>query len=72
MYVVQDGAKEIDHIATLPSNLLDALRALEADRDLAKLLGPEFISAFLKLKKAEWKEYMQHLSAWEVENTLDC
>jgi len=72
MYAVADGAPEIAHIAKLPLNLLDALRTLDADTELASLLGAEFVQAFLKLKQAEWNEYMQHLSAWEVENTLDC
>merc|ERR1712080_647369 len=53
MYAVADGAPEIAHVATLPSNLLDALRALEADKDMATLLGADLVSAFLKLKTAE-------------------
>ena len=35
-------------------------------------LGEPFISAFLKLKRADWNEYAGHLTEWERRNTLDC
>lgn len=56
----------------LPLNLLDALRALEADKPLAKALGAEVTAAFIKLKNAEWTQYTQHLTQWERDVTLDC
>ena len=56
----------------LPLNLLDALRALEASPVLRKGLGEPFISAYLKLKLADWNEYAGHLTEWERRNTLDC
>ena len=55
----------------LPQNLLDALRALEKDRGLAETLGTETVAAFAKLKRAEWDDYMRHLSEWERTNALD-
>ena len=55
----------------LPLNLLDALRAFDADRTLKAALGAEFSSAYLKLKHKEWDSYMRHFSRWETENTLD-
>ncbi|MEO0819546.1 MAG: type III glutamate--ammonia ligase [Pseudomonadota bacterium] len=56
----------------LPRNLLDALRALEADTALAEAIGPETIAALLRLRHDEWTQYMRHLSDWEREATLDC
>jgi glutamine synthetase len=56
----------------LPLNLLDALRELEANTAFSKLLGDETVSAFVKLKNAEWNAYTSHLSDWERQNTLDC
>ncbi|MEL6980542.1 MAG: type III glutamate--ammonia ligase, partial [Pseudomonadota bacterium] len=56
----------------LPLNLLDALRALEADAALAERIGPETIAAFVKLKHEEWNGYARHLTSWERENALDC
>jgi len=72
MYKIPDGAPEISHIRKLPSNLLDALRLLEGDKEISALLGQRFVDAFLKLKHAQWTEYTQHLSAWELKTTLDC
>jgi glutamine synthetase len=56
----------------LPSNLLDALRELEGNAILQNRLGPEFISAYLKLKYQEWNDYSSHLSRWELRHTMDC
>jgi glutamine synthetase len=56
----------------LPLNLLDALRAFESSATLKTALGAPFVSAYAKLKHAEWNEYAAHLSAWERQATLDC
>lgn len=55
----------------LPLNLLDALRAYEADPDLQNALGTEFSAAYLKLKHNEWNSYCSQFSKWEHDTTLD-
>jgi len=55
----------------LPLNLLDALRAFEADTELTQMLGQEMSDAFVKLKMGEWKSYTAHFTQWERANTLD-
>ncbi|KNG93292.1 type III glutamate--ammonia ligase [Pseudaestuariivita atlantica] len=55
----------------LPLNLLDALRAFHKDSDLRIALGNECSDAFLKLKHAEWTDYMGHFTDWEKANALD-
>ncbi|MEM6385203.1 MAG: type III glutamate--ammonia ligase [Pseudomonadota bacterium] len=55
----------------LPLNLLDAIRAFEADTELTDMLGPEMSAAFVKLKSQEWQSYMAHFSDWERANALD-
>ena len=55
----------------LPLNLLDALRAFEASAMLRDALGAAFTTAYAKLKRDDWAAYMRHLSAWEIETTLD-
>ncbi len=55
----------------LPLNLLDALRALEADEALTAVLGEEVSRAFLKIKRQEWDSYAAHFSEWERRHTLD-
>jgi glutamate---methylamine ligase len=59
-------------VKKLPLNLLDALRALERSEVLGRAFGPEFIASYLKLKHAEWADYMRHLTVWERDTTLDC
>lgn len=56
----------------LPLNLLDSLRAFEKSAVLKAGLGEEFMTAFAKLKHAEWLDFKRHLSPWEREHTLDC
>jgi glutamine synthetase len=55
----------------LPLNLLDALRALDADAAFKTALGDEFAAAFMKIKHLEWRSYTAHFSEWERANTLD-
>ena len=62
----------VSEVRRLPSNLLDALRALRANETLAKILGSPFIDAYTKLKEHEWQEHHGHISAWERQATLDC
>ncbi|EKN00540.1 MULTISPECIES: type III glutamate--ammonia ligase [unclassified Acidocella] len=64
-HLVKDAKK-------LPLNLLDALRALEANDTLKATLGEGFVSAYTKLKHGEWNAYAAHLSDWERQATLDC
>jgi glutamine synthetase len=61
-----------DKVKQLPTNFLDALRCLETNEVLSKALGTAFITAYLKLKRQMWNDYSAHISAWELENSLDC
>jgi glutamine synthetase len=56
----------------LPLNLLDALRAFEADAPLRAALGEPFARAYLTLRHADWNTHARHLSAFERDATLDC
>ncbi len=55
----------------LPLNLLDALRAFDADAGLKRALGEEFSQAYLKLRHEDWSRYAAHFTQWERETTLD-
>lgn len=55
----------------LPLNMLDAVRAFDADDGFKAALGPEFAAAFVKMKTQEWDAFVSHFSAWERDNTLD-
>lgn len=55
----------------LPLNMLDALRAYDADAELKAAMGSEFSAAFLKMKQQEWNSFVSHFTQWEKANTLD-
>lgn len=55
----------------LPLNMLDAVRAFDADEGLKAALGTEFSSSYVKMKTQEWHDFMTHFSQWEKDNTLD-
>jgi glutamine synthetase len=56
----------------LPDNLLEALHAFENSTVLVEGLGRPFAESYLKLKRAQWRHYSSHVSAWEWDHTLDC
>ncbi|MBD3765560.1 MAG: type III glutamate--ammonia ligase [Rhodobacterales bacterium] len=55
----------------LPLNLLDAIRAYEADAGLKAMLGAEFSVGYQKLKLQEWDSFVSQISPWERDHTLD-
>nr|WP_325248133.1 type III glutamate--ammonia ligase [Amylibacter sp.] len=55
----------------LPLNLLDAIRAYDADPELKAMMGEGFSKSFMKMKLQEWTSFVSHFSSWERENTLD-
>ena len=63
-HLVKDAPK-------LPLNLLDAIRAFDADKELKAMLGEDFSASYIKLKGQEWDSFVSHFSRWEREHTLD-
>jgi len=57
----------------IPMNLLDALRAFDADPVLKSGLGDECSKAYHDLKmEHEVAAHANHISKWELDHTLDC
>ncbi len=55
---------------TLPENLREAVESLEADEVIKNALGAEFTDIYCKIKKREWRDYMEDVSSWEIERYL--
>jgi glutamine synthetase len=51
--------------AKLPSDLGSALDALEADTDMAEILGPAFVDTFLTYKRNELERFSHFVTDWE-------
>jgi glutamine synthetase len=60
-----EGAATPVGVETLPATLTAALDALELDTVLRDALGEEAVCELIAVKRAEWAEYMDSVSAWE-------
>jgi glutamine synthetase len=69
MYTDQHKLKDV---RKLPTNLLDAIRLLDASEVARSGFGDEFIDSYVKLKHEEWQRFTREISAWERNHTLDC
>jgi glutamine synthetase len=55
----------------VPLSLAEALEALEADDYLTETLGPQFVRAFVALKRDEHKRFTSSVTEWEVREYLN-
>jgi glutamine synthetase len=54
-----------DQAELLPQRLGEALDALEADRELAGILGEYFVTSFLSYKRNEIERFERFVTDWE-------
>jgi glutamine synthetase len=52
-------------IGLLPQSLAQALEALEVDAVIRGALGEDLTCEFLRLKRAEWRQWACHITPWE-------
>ena len=71
VYEMSDARRAELGLKILPQNLGEAAAALQADTTLVAALGEDFVKEFVALKRAEWIEYSQHVSAWETARYID-
>ena len=64
-----DKLVEMD-IATLPTNIGDAVTALEKDVVIRQTLGDDLTNHFIHAKRQEWREFLIQVTNWEVERYL--
>jgi glutamine synthetase len=57
-------------IDELPGNLSEALDELEKDDLVRDTLGDHLFEHFLAAKRAEWHDYIRHVSPWEIDRYL--
>ena len=58
-------------VKRLPLNLLDALRNFDGNSVMRAGLGDELVTSYVRLKMADWHDFMAHTSEWERTHTLD-
>ncbi|MFO1040050.1 MAG: type III glutamate--ammonia ligase, partial [Geminicoccaceae bacterium] len=62
---------KVKNAPKLPLNMLDAIRAFDANKTIKSLLGDEFSTSYVKLKNDEWTRFCQFFSEWERQNAID-
>lgn len=70
IYEMDHDTRKKHHITSLPKDLGEAIKALEADTYIKEVLGEHVTEKFLEAKKAEWKEYNMAVSQWEIDRYL--
>jgi glutamine synthetase len=58
-------------IEFLPTNLSEAIDALEGDPVIMEALGSPYAEYYVATKRAEWKEFHDSVSPWELNAYLD-
>ncbi|WP_440988581.1 type I glutamate--ammonia ligase [Haloarchaeobius baliensis] len=71
IYEFDEAKREEYGIETLPTNLGEAVDALEADEVIADALGEHVYEKFTEAKRAEFKEYLVDVSEWEIDRYLE-
>jgi len=57
-------------VRTLPRTLLEAIEAFGRDSLAGDVMGPELAQSYQELKSAEWWEFHNAVSTWELDEYL--
>ncbi|MFP8957723.1 type I glutamate--ammonia ligase [Natrialbaceae archaeon A-CW3] len=71
IYEFDEEKREEYGIDTLPTNLGEAVEALEEDEAIFSALGEHVGPKFVEAKKQEFNEYLIEVSEWELEKYLE-
>ncbi|WP_152039696.1 type I glutamate--ammonia ligase [Salinigranum salinum] len=71
IYEFDESMREERGITTLPSNLGEALDALEADEVVQEALGAHVYEKFVEAKSHEYDEFRVDVSQWELDQYLE-
>ncbi|MFC6719143.1 type I glutamate--ammonia ligase [Natrialbaceae archaeon GCM10025810] len=71
IYEFDEEKREEYGIDTLPSNLGDAVDALQEDEAIFAALGEHVGSKFVEAKEQEFQEYLIDVSEWELDRYLE-
>lgn len=62
--------REANGIKTLPGSLGESIEALLKDELVQGVLGPDIAGKYIEAKKAEFSDFLAHVSQWEVDEYL--
>lgn len=61
---------EAKHIERIPTNLSNAIDALEQDMFIQNVLGGRVSQKYIEAKRAEWSKYREQVTQWEIDEYL--
>lgn len=70
IYAMTDKERKAQGIRSLPSNLLEAIRAMEDDAFVTSVLGEHITECYVRAKKQECEAYSLQVSQWELDEYL--
>ena len=70
MYELNDSQLAEQGVQTLPRTLLEAIEAFGRDQLGEKVMGPELAASYRELKTAEWWDFHNEVSTWELDAYL--
>ena len=71
IFSMSEEEKAERNIKSLPTNLSDAVEALEQDAFIQDVLGDHISNVYINSKKDEWERYCRAVTQWEVDEYLD-
>jgi glutamine synthetase len=69
---IYEAMEQGKKVKRLPSNLGEALAALEADTVVRSALPGDMYRLYMEYKRDEWERFNATVSNWDVERYLDC
>ena len=70
VWLLTEAERRAMGIDPLPQNLAEAIAVMERSELVAETLGEQVFDFFLRNKRAEWEEYRNQVTAFELERYL--
>ncbi len=70
VWALTEGERRAMGIDPLPQNLAEAIAVMEQSELVAETLGEQVFDFFLRNKRAEWEDYRNQVTAFELERYL--
>ncbi len=67
---MQRAERNMQMIEQLPATLGEAVESLKQDEFLCQVLGSHIFEKYAEAKHAEWRNYCQQVTDWEIDNYL--
>ena len=70
VFKMTESERESKGIENIPQNLAKAIRAMKSDSIINKTLGNHAFEKYITYKEAEWRNYRNQITKWEIDQYL--